>query len=254
MIEDGDSIIVFPEAGRSYTGNMQEVRNGMLAAHILAQARNPDKRHVFWPVAISYERLPELLYFDMLQKGKDIRRSRNNFLQRIRGNAYYFGADLLAFSKFMFKKKIGWRYGEVFIDYGAPIPVNDITDLAANYNPEARDEFSAHRRSMLEAGQAIRGRFLKLYRLLPVHVLSAILVRQPRVSVKEAMRAAGPIVDRLTELDRNTKSLAPLSAREIIEHGIRQCGYMGAIWYRNRTLTVRRSSVIDYYAASIDTD
>jgi 1-acyl-sn-glycerol-3-phosphate acyltransferase len=252
MVEDGDSIIVFPEAGRSYKGNMLEVRNGMLAAHILAQARNPGRRHVFWPVAISYERLPELLYFDMLQKGKDIRRSRRSFLQRIRGNVYYFGADLLAFSKFFFKKKVGRRYGEVYVDYGEPMAVGDTVDLEANYNPKARDDFSAHRRSMLEAGQAIRTRFLELYRLLPVHILAAILRERPRLSVKETMRAVRPLVERLAKENRNLKSLEGLSDREIVENGIRQCGYMGAVWYRNRTLAVRKSSVIHYYAASTD--
>jgi 1-acyl-sn-glycerol-3-phosphate acyltransferase len=252
MVLKGDSVVVFPEGGRSYKGHMMDMKAGLIGALIVAQWRNPDDDFMFFPVAISYEKLPELMYFNMLQKGKQIRSVKGRFFSRIKGNAYYFGADILAFSKFMLAKKVKIRYGDVFVDYEDPVSVRSIVDLDALYNKRARDDFSGLVGAMQQAGKHIFDKFLQLYRILPSHILASILEKHSYCTRVSAAKRAEKIVGRLLKQNRNLKSIDSLDGEQIVDKAIAQLSAFRALSASKVKLRVRKPSVIKYYAASLN--
>jgi glycerol-3-phosphate O-acyltransferase len=251
MMQEGSNVVVFPESGRSYKGQMMEIRGGMLGACLVAQWRNPDKQFYFFPSAISYERLPELLYFDMLQKGRDIRSENGNILNRIRGNFYYFGADIIAFSKLFISKNMNRTCGDIYIDYEKPVAVNDIIDLKAHFSAKSRDEFSSLRTAIQYAGEYLHSRFLSLYRLLPSHVLSRIIINKNSISRQGAVQQVDKLVAALRKGNRNTKTLDSLSAEQIIDTGVSQLSAFKALSCKKGLILISKPSVIKYHAASI---
>jgi glycerol-3-phosphate O-acyltransferase len=253
MVEKGDNIIVFPESGRSYYGSMLEARGVILSAHIIAQYRHPETKHFMIPVTISYEQLPELLYFKMLQRGKRLRKESRNIFSKAYGDLLYFGSDLLAFGKFMNASKFGVHYGDVYIDYGHPFVVQDVVDLKANYKTAARDELSGHRESVQQICNHLFKQMVSLYRVLPMHLVASILKQTGSpVSSARAAELAGPLSEKLQQSGRNCRSIIELPATQIIEKGIQQLIVMKSITIKNQAITVTNASVIDYYAATAD--
>ncbi len=252
MLNDQENIIVFPEGGRSYNGAMMQIKSGILAANIIAQYRYPEKEYMYLPVAISYERLPELLYFELLQKGKVLRDGKKNGISRIRGNLYYFGSDLMAFAVFLSAHKFGKKFGDVYIDFGEPVAVNDIVDVKADYSSKSRNEFFAHKVAMQKVGEFMHDQLLKLYRILPMHVVAAIVKRKGFCTFWEAASLVPDVIDSLKRKSRNCKSLQSLQEQEIVEKGLQQLRYSNAVRSEGGKLIPCNRRMINYYSASIE--
>jgi glycerol-3-phosphate O-acyltransferase len=250
MMTAGDNPVVFPEGGRSYGGEMMDLKGGLIGSCLVAQWRNPDRNFHFFPASISYEKLPELPYFSMLEKGKKIRALKKGQINRFLGNYYYFGADLFAFAKLLLITRFNVKYGNVYIDYLNPIPVKDMLDVKALYSNK-RDDFSSLRTAIQIAGAQIRGHLLSLYRILPEHVLSFILHTSSCTSRREAAGRISHILSSLEKQNRNIKSLAQLSPEQIVDSGIKQLAGFRAVSCVNDKLLIRNRQVIKYHAASI---
>ena len=251
MLEDDEPILLFPEGGRSYRGSMMEIKAGVLLSAVLAQARNPDKKVYLLPAAVSYEHLPELPYFGMLTKGKQLRKRENGFFKRLVGSLLYFGADIVAFALFYFGGRMGIKHGEVYVDHGGPLCINDIVDIQANFQASARDAFSGHQASVRIIGSRLHEIFLSLYRLLPEHVVAGVLKEKAEIGMREAAEAAGRLVEGLRLRKRNMKSLEQLTKEQIIETGLRQLRHVKAVRVGRGMVSVRKQSIIDYYAAAL---
>lgn len=252
MLLDNENIILFPEGGRSYDGSMMELKNGILAANILAQHRDPEHQYKYLPCAISYEHLPEINWFELLEKGKQLRKLKLGFFGSLRANTYYYGSDLIAFAKFIAAHKFRLRYGRVIIDYDTPVAVNDIVDIAKEYAPNARNEFFAHKTAMQIVGEDIRKRLVKLYRVLPMHVVAAALMRKNGTEANALTGLITEICGALEKNGRNCKSLSPFSSQEILEKGIDQLNNVKALSGEGNNVRIRSKKLITYYAASID--
>jgi 1-acyl-sn-glycerol-3-phosphate acyltransferase len=251
MIEDNDSIIVFPEGGRSYHGNMLEIKGGVLAAAVVAQARNPQKKILILPIAFTYEHLYELPYFDLLEKGKNFRKRSNPFFKRWLGSILYFGADIAAVARLYINFKLGRKQGDIFIDYAAPLSITDIVDIKANYSPESKDELFAHKNSIQILGEAIRRKLLELYRLLPMHVVAYSVKQHPSLKRSDILQSIRGLVASLSRQNRNTASLKPLSDEQIFETGMKQLSFFKAVTVRGDSLKIIKPSIVDYFAAAI---
>jgi 1-acyl-sn-glycerol-3-phosphate acyltransferase len=251
MMEDNEPILLFPEGGRSYGGNMLEPKGGILLSSVLAQARNPEKKVYLLPGAVSYEHLPELPYFEMLKKGKEMRKKSNNVFRRLIGTLYYFGADIIAFGKLILRARLGLSHGEVYIDIGAPLAINDIVDVKANFSATARDEFSGHQASMRVISARLYQVLQSLYRLLPEHVVAGVLKQNPAITKQSAAGPVGETVKRLREKKRNTKSLDGLTEDQIIAIGLKQLRHVNAVSLRDGTVVIQKQSIIDYYASAL---
>ena len=251
MIEDNDSIIVFPEGGRSYHGNMLDFKGGVLAAAVIAQAHNPQKNIFILPITFSYERLYELPYFSLLEKGKKLRKRTNPIVKQWLGSACYFGADIIAFIRYYCNFKLGRKQGDIFIDYDAPISVSDLVDIKAHFSSQVKDELFAYKKAIQVLGNALRFKLQGLYRLLPMHVAAYCLNKHPSSLLTELQHAITTVVAQLTRQNRNTKSLRTLTAGEILDTGIKQLSIYKAISIQNGAVRILKPSIIDYYAASI---
>lgn len=252
MLEDGDNIIVFPEGGRSYKGNMMDIKGGIIAANIFAQHSSPGNTYNFLPIAISYERLPEILYFNMLKKGKALLKDKPGIIGRLIGNFYYFGADLFAFAKFLSAPKFKRKYGHVYIDIGKPIAVSDITDVQKNFNSSMKSEFAAHKVALQESSIRIKSEIAKLYRLLPMHFVAKVLKEKNVCKRLEAARAVDKIIKSIDPAEYNLKSVSNLSAAEIVRIGIRQLKYTNSVRTLRKNISVKNESFINYYAAALE--
>jgi 1-acyl-sn-glycerol-3-phosphate acyltransferase len=251
MMEDNDSIIVFPEGGRSYHGEMLEFKGGVLSAAVVAQARNPAKKIMVLPISLSYERIYELPYFSILQKGKAYRKPGSNFFKRKLGDIYYFGADIFAFLNLYFNYKLHKKQGDIFIDYLKPVAVNDIVDINANFDPSASDDLFCHKQSIKIMGETLHKKLVEIYRLLPVHIVAHLIKAQPQMIINDLQQRVLQIKERLANQKRNILSIENLSGGEIIETGIKQLTFYNAITINDKSIKITKPAIVDYFAAAI---
>ncbi len=251
MLEQKQNIIVFPEGGRSYKGEMLEIKQTLLGSGVLAQSRNPDKDFYFVPVAISYEQLPELLYFKTVEDGKKLRKDGKGWWDALKGNALYFGGDLYAFGKFLFAHRFHKNYGRVYVDIGKPILIREAADLITLFNPKAPNEFWGHRTALKQIAAQLRTTLLSLYRILPHHVVAYLIIKKGCSSKHSCFVAAEGIVDQIITAGLNTKTLSSLTTREIITQGLSLLSIMKGIRLHNDALETLNPDVISYYSQTL---
>ncbi len=249
MLDRGEPIIVFPEGGRSYSGAMLELKNGILGAAVLAQAKDLSRDVHIVPIAVSYEFIPDLPYFDLLLKGKQLKKKSNPYFKRIIGSAYYFGADLLAYLPLFLNKGGKKKFGNAYIDYKAPVSVRSIVDIEKNRIENARDEFSAHRVSMQQVSLYLQKEFLCLYRILPVHLV-AFLLKNGNDTVQKMEAEINLLIEKLESYHRNTEQLKNHEATDIVKQGLHSLLKQKAICI-GEEITVRKPFIVDYYSATI---
>lgn len=252
MIEKGDTVLVFPEGGRSYSGTMLDVKTGILGASIISQAKEPSRDVRYIPVAISYEYAPDIPWFSMQLTGKRWRKKSNFFLKRLIGSLYYFGADAFSFIPFLLSQYFRPKhYGVTYVDYGEPVSIRSILDVSAGKIEKARDEFSAHRNNMQKLSQTVYRQMYRLYRILPMHVVAAHLAVHGRASTKELAAEFPVVIEKLRTQNRNIKQLEPFAPEQNAETGIRQLVRLKAVSYTNNNCSVRKKALVDYYAATL---
>jgi 1-acyl-sn-glycerol-3-phosphate acyltransferase len=253
MMAQREAVIVFPEGGRSYSGSMLEVKNGVLGAAVLMQSQCAGEDVFLLPMAISYECPPDVPWFDMLLAGKKLRRRTQPFLKRVLGTILYFGADFLAFAPFFFGRRFKRRYGAVYIDYGEPLSVRAAVDIEGNRTPGSRgDSFFEHRASMQKLAEIMQQRFCALYRILPMHILAFLLNETGPLPQDEAVKRVPRPLDALRSAGRNMKSLDKFQSPDaIIAEGQRQLLRLKAITVKNGTIAIRKKTIVGYYAAPI---
>ena len=251
MLEKGDVILVFPEGGRSYSGAMLEMRTGILGASVITQANNFKRDVRYIPITVSYECPPDVPFFAMQLKGKLWRKRSNMPLKRLIGNALYFGADLAAFVPLLTARYVKRTYGAIHIDYGEPLALKSIVDVAANRAANARDDFSAHRVSMQKLSDAIFDRLSRLYRVLPLHVVAAHLKEYGSRSLTDCADVFPEMIADLKKRDRNVKELEKLSPLENTKAGIMQLKRLKAVNLKRNICSIRNESLVNYFAATV---
>lgn len=252
MMEKKEAVIVFPEGGRSYSGSMLEIKSGILGAAVLLQAARPDEDVFLLPMAISYECPPDAPWFSLLLKGKKLRKKTQPFFKRVLGNICYFGADLCAFLPFITARKTGRSYGAVYIDFDTPVAIRTLVAIESNRIKDARDEFFAHRASMQNIATFIAGRFFALYRLLPMHLVAAVLSGGKALTAAEIEAAVPPLLEKLRADARNLASLAGRTPAKISEQGIRQLERLKVISRTNAGFTIKKQTLLEYCAAPVN--
>lgn len=252
MIEKGDTVLVFPEGGRSYSGAMLDIKTGILGASIISQSKDPSREVHYIPVTISYEYAPDIPWFSMQLTGKKWRKKSNFILKRLIGNLLYFGADACSFIPFLLAQYFcPKRYGAVYIDFAEPVAINSLFDVNAGKIEKARDEFSSHRNNMQQLSAAVHKQLLELYRILPMHVVAAHLSVHRKATAAELSALFPSTISDLKAKGRNVKQLEKLTPEQNAVEGIRQLARIKAIAHTKDTCTVRKKPLVDYYAATI---
>ena len=251
MMEKKDAIMVFPEGGRSYSGATLEVKSGILGAAALLQARLPDEDVLLLPMAISYEYPPDVPWFSLLLRGKKLRKRTQPFFKRLLGSIFYFGADILAFVPFLLAPRTGRTYGAVYVDYDAPVAVRSLITIKPDAAIAGKNEFFAHRDAMLELAKIMRQRFLALFRILPQHLLAALVREKTALAFSDAEKLLPPLIESLRAAGRNLKSVEGRTPAEIMAQGQKTLLRLKAVSQKGDTLTVRKKQIIDYCAAPV---
>lgn len=252
MLADSDSILVFPEGARSYDGHMMDIKAGVLGASVINQAQRPDKPTFIVPVAVSYATVPEVAYFGRLLKGKVLRSNKNaGFLTRARGALYYYGADLIAFSKLFFIPRFVEPLGTLCIDIGQPVAVSNIVKIEPVASPASRHGLSLYREAIQSVAGYVQRQFNALLRVLPLSVVAAIIAEQNADTPDVIASHVDPIRRRLQADGRNCKTIAPMSDDELVAEGLRQLRHNAAIASRGGPVRVVNEMILRYYAASV---
>ncbi|MDO8741261.1 MAG: 1-acyl-sn-glycerol-3-phosphate acyltransferase [Candidatus Woesearchaeota archaeon] len=128
LILKGEDILLFPEGGRSYNGEMGKIGGGqMIFIRSILDAQDGLEEPInIVPVGIKYDFVQEKAFFQLLKKSREI---KNKSLSKI----LYYGADIGAFAVGMVKGAFGIK-SDVYVNFGNPINVRDFL-IQSNSNP-----------------------------------------------------------------------------------------------------------------------
>jgi glycerol-3-phosphate O-acyltransferase len=130
-------LFLYPEGGRSYSGELKAAKTGLI--HAALTANHPNL--VFVPVAIAYD----LVLEDHVLARQRVKKTQRPFAREV--------AELVRYA-------VGYR-SRAFITFGTPM-------TASHVDPQSRSD-------VLELTRAIRGRIGALYKVLPVAVFAAAM-------------------------------------------------------------------------------
>ena len=110
MLANGEDIMIFPEAGRSYDGGTKEFSDGAIRV-LVSAAQQAGRKIAFVPVVVSYERVPEDRFFESFQGYKDA----PTLARRI----FYYAADWPAIYAQRFNPR-KHAFGQAAVRFGKP--------------------------------------------------------------------------------------------------------------------------------------
>ncbi len=128
-------LFLYPEGGRSYSGELKQAKTGLLHAALTASAPNL----VVLPVGIAYD----LVLEDHILARQGIKKTQRPFTREL--------AEMVRYA-------VGYR-SRVFVTFGSPIPVFGV-------DPESRSD-------VLAFSKIVQDRIGRLYKVLPTAVFAA---------------------------------------------------------------------------------
>ncbi len=250
ILKKGESIVVFPEGGRSYSGEMKNLKGGLITAGFMAQTRDPEKDYFLAPISITYEKPPELKFLNTIQKGKNIRSGTKNPFKKLYGNILYFGGDISAFLVLFLASKLSKKYGNVYINFGNPLNIKELQKQYNQYDPDARDEFSAHRFTVKKANSMIYDKFTTLMKITPVNVVAKVLSDNTPLEVNKAEVLLPEMLNKLpADTKSDTSALHRRDPAEVFDTGLRHLVSSGAAEKKGGYIRIKSPGLINYYVS-----
>jgi glycerol-3-phosphate O-acyltransferase len=148
-------LFLYPEGGRSYSGELKQAKTGLIHAALTADTRNI----VVLPVGIAYD----LVLEDHILARQGVKKKQRPFTHEL--------AEMVRYA-------VGYR-SRVFITFGAPIPVSGI-------DPESKGD-------VLALTKIIRTRIGELYKVLPTAVFAASM--GPSITKRELETRIDQLID-----------------------------------------------------------
>jgi 1-acyl-sn-glycerol-3-phosphate acyltransferase len=223
MVAGGDSVIVFPEAGRSYSGNMLESKSGVLAAGVLAQKDEPDIDIFYLPCAINYTKLPDLRAFDLLLRGKKMRDESKNVFVKFWGAFLYYFADIkVFFSAWIFK-----RQTDVILNVAKPAPLSQITDVEGKFRGDGKTPLVANRDAINETTAWVEKQLTAIFPILPLNLVAYLFENFGRSGL--TVEYVEKTILKLKNSGFCTDMLTNNSSKEILSTGIKLLNQNGAL-------------------------
>lgn len=245
MVAGGDSVIVFPEGGRSYSGRMLDIKSVVLAAGVLAQKDNVNKPVYYLPAAINYTKIPDLQAFDLLLKGKTLRDGNKNIFLKFFGGFLYYFADIRAFLiSYIFNIRT-----DVILNVGKPTPLSEITDVEKKFRAEAKLPIVANRDSIHECSRWVSERLSKLFPILPMNAAAYLLYNFGTKGCNE--ENFEKTLKKLKNLGFYVELLETAPTKNIIKDGIKALKENGAVngYFRS---DIKRKKRLKYFADFIN--
>jgi glycerol-3-phosphate O-acyltransferase len=207
LVAGGFSLEYFIEGGRSRTGRLLPPKGGMLAMTVRAYLRQPTRPVLFQPVYIGYEKLLE----------------GNGYLDELSGKP----KDTESIWQFLLNipRVLKQNYGQVVVNFGEPIPLNDVLARDApdwDHTPlpdDARPDWFG--RCVDALANDIQVNINRAADVNPINLLAMALLSTPKHAMGEAdladqvalfqtLLADVPYSDRVT--------VTPHSPQRIIAH------------------------------------
>ncbi|RZA37223.1 MAG: glycerol-3-phosphate 1-O-acyltransferase PlsB [Lysobacteraceae bacterium] len=209
LVSGGYSLEYFIEGGRSRTGRLLQPKGGMISMTVRAFLRQPRKPVLFQPVYIGYEKLLE----------------GNSYLDELSGRPKE--KESIWALLWSIPKVLRQNYGQVVVNFGEAIPLNDVLALHApewTGEPLGEEEKPAWLSDAVEAlAQQINVRINAAADVNPINLLALALLSTPKHAMGEAdliaqielcktLLAEMPYSDHVT--------VTPHSPERIIAHGV----------------------------------
>jgi len=190
----GHPIEYFIEGGRSRTGRLLKPKTGMLAMTVRSYLRDPRKPVVFLPVYFGYERIVEGSTYVAELSGKPKEKES-------------------VFGLLRTLKKFRERFGQVHVNIGEPIALDELLARHAGESRELIEELAQRIMVNINAAAAVT----------PINLLALTLLAAPRQTLPEtdllrqidlylALLRSFPYSERVT--------VTPLAAAEILNYGL----------------------------------
>jgi hypothetical protein len=153
--------------------------------------------------------------FDLLLKSKKLRDGSKNFFMKNFGSVLYYFADIWVFlTSYIFKIKT-----DVILSVGKPVALPQITDVEKNYISDAKTPLAANRESINECAKWVAQRLYELFPILPVNIAAYLFDNFKEDGLTE--ENVKKTVEKLKDLRLNIDLLKGVSAKEILEDGIK---------------------------------
>jgi glycerol-3-phosphate O-acyltransferase len=217
LVSGGYSLEYFIEGGRSRTGRLLKPKGGMLSMTVRAFLRQPSRPVLFQPVYIGYEKLMEgTSYLDELT-GKP--KEKESILGLLLG----------------IPKVLRSNYGQVVVNFGEPIALNDMLarhapqwDGAALTDEDRPDWLSA---TIDATAEQIQVNINRAADVNPVNLLALALLSTPKHAMGEADLLAQIALSKtlLVEVPYGDRvTVTPHPPEQIVAHG-EEIGMLGRI-------------------------
>jgi glycerol-3-phosphate O-acyltransferase len=203
-------LFLYPEGGRSYSGELKPTKTGLLHAALTASAPNL----AIVPVGIAYD----LVLEDHILARQGIKKIQRPFTREL--------AEMVRYA-------VGYR-SRVFVSFGSPIPVTGV-------DPESRSD-------VLAFAKLVRERVGRLYKVLPTAVFAASM--KPSTTRRDLEARIDALLDVLRERRANLgvtsgrdaveAATEPLETRGIIVHE------RGRFRVRNRSVLRYYAHTLDH--------
>jgi glycerol-3-phosphate O-acyltransferase len=203
-------LFLYPEGGRSYSGELKPAKTGLLHAALGSSERNL----VILPVAVAYD----LVLEDHILARQGIKKTQRPFTREL--------AEMVRYA-------VGYR-SRVFVTFGAPIPVDGV-------DPESRSD-------VLAFAKLVRERIGGLYKVLPTALFAASM--KPSTTRKDLETRIDRLLDALRERRANLDVTSGRSAVDAAAEPLETRGIVvyarGRFRVRNRSVLRYYARTLDH--------
>ncbi|MCL2844813.1 MAG: 1-acyl-sn-glycerol-3-phosphate acyltransferase [Chitinivibrionia bacterium] len=245
IVANGDTVIVFPEGGRSYNGKMGDIKSGIISAGVLAQKENPKQPIYYLPCGINYTNLPDIRAFDLLFKAKKIRDNSENVFTKTLGSILYYWADIKVFlGDWIFKKKT-----DIYLNVGKPVALSSITDVESKYRAEGKTAIAANKDAINDCATWLEKRFYEIFPILPLNITAYLFKKYGRKGLREEQ--VEKMLTQIKKMSFCVDALSNMDTKQILRTGISQLkenGATGGIYH----VRLKRKNRLDYFAAFLE--
>jgi glycerol-3-phosphate O-acyltransferase len=207
-------LFLYPEGGRSYSGELKTAKTGLIHAALTADTQNI----VVLPVGIAYD----LVLEDHILARQGVKKTQRPFTREL--------AEMVRYA-------VGYR-SRVFVTFGAPIAVNGV-------DPESRSD-------VLALTRLVSTRIGELYKVLPNAVFAAAM--RPSIGKRELEARIDRVIDTLAGRRANLGVTSGREAIELAAEPLETRGIVvlerGRFRVRNRSVLRYYARTIEHLLES----
>jgi glycerol-3-phosphate O-acyltransferase len=203
-------LFLYPEGGRSYSGELKQAKTGLMHAALTADVGNL----VILPVGIAYDFVLE----DHILARQGVKKTQRPFTREL--------AEMVRYA-------VGYR-SRVFVTFGAPIPVTGV-------DPESKAD-------VLALTRLVRTRMGELYKVLPTAVVASSM--RPSITRRDLEARADRLIEALAGRTANLGVTSGREAVETAAGPLEMRGIIvserGRFRVRNRSVLRYYAHTIDH--------